>query len=293
VCDRCVYPILKAKAQIDLLAVRLDRPGIERFVADSCGDAAAGQVFEAGILVIPGRPQNHFICILDFCIDPKLVSAEWVGSQPCIYVAVDPTALLRLRSPQSAGRVELADLVCGGATLDGRVAQGVRASIGGPSADSGPRSDRSTASVPAADQSLGRGSFHKFTVGVVAEGVMVDGVTIECDPNSVPYLSFVELMNQAIDDVVAGHPISPLTASAITNRIKAKLPAGIVHADTVQKGLKRLDRRIVQRLRQEARLIDEGDVIENVARAKKYRGRLGFQLNSDRVAIDPRTLKRS
>ena len=108
-----------------------------------------------------------------------------------------------------------------------------------------------------------------------------------------PYLGFAELVEQAIKDVAAGFDISPLTATKIAERIKVKLPAGTVNPETVQRGLKRLDRRIVERLRQEARFIDEGDIIENVARARKYRGRLGFQLNSDRVAIDPRTLKQS
>ena len=122
---------------------------------------------------------------------------------------------------------------------------------------------------------------------------MVDGFVIECDPNAVPYLSFMELMQQAIADVAAPLDISPLTANAIAARIRAKLPAANVGADAVQKGLKRLDRRIVRRLRQEACLINEGDIIENVTRARKYRDRLGFRLNSDRVAIDPRTLTRS
>ena len=122
---------------------------------------------------------------------------------------------------------------------------------------------------------------------------MVDGIIIECDTLALPYLGFAELVEQAIKGVAAGSDISPLTATKIAERIKVKLPAGTVNPETVQRGLKRLDRRIVERLRQEARFIDEGDIIENVARAKKYRGRLGFQLNSDRVAIDPRTHKQS
>jgi hypothetical protein len=273
--------------------VSLDRPGIERFVADSCGDAAAGQAFEAGVLVIPDRPQNRFICILDFCTDPKFVSAEWVGSQPCVYITVDPMMRARLDSRSDVRRVELVDLLFGGAMLDGGADHGAPPTVHRPVANPRLLSDRPTTSLPAPDQSRGRSSFHKFSVALVAEGVMVDGIVIECDPNGVPYLSFVELMQQATTDVAAARDISPLTASAVAERIRAKLPAGAAHADTVQKGLKRLDRRIVRRLRQEARFIDEGDIIENVARARKYHGRLGFQLNSDRVAIDPRTLKQS
>ena len=199
---------------------------------------------------------------------------------------------------RTLGHVELADLVCGGATLDGREGQEgqegqeVRTTIREPSVNSGPGSERPAALSPAADQNLSRRSSHKFTVGLVAEGVTVDGLIIECDTSALPYLGFTELMEQAIEDVAAGLDISPLTAKKIAERIKGKLPAGTVNPETVQRGLKRLDRRIVERLRQEARFIDKGDIIENVARAKNYRGRLGFQLNSDKIAIDPRTLKR-
>jgi hypothetical protein len=292
-CGRTVYPTLKAKAQIDLLTVSFDQPGIERFVADSYGDAVAGQTFEAGVLIVPDRPQNRFICILDFCADPRFLETEWVGNQPCVYLVVDPRARARLGSPANTSHVELADLVCSGTILDDRADQGSRSTTHWASPSLGLRSDQPAASPPAADRTLDRSSFHKFTVGLVTGGVMVDGIFIECDPNGVPYLSLIELMQQAITDVAAALDISPLTANAITERIRAKLPAGAAHADTVQKGLKRLDRRIVRRLRQEARLINEGDIIENVARARKYRGRLGFRLNSDRVAIDPRTIKRS
>ena len=292
-CDRSVYPILKAKAQIDLLTASLDQRGIERFVADLCGDAAAGQAFEAGVLVIPDRPQNRFICILDFCTDPNFLTPEWIGNQPCVYVSVDPRMRARLGSRPDTRHVELVELVVGGATLNGRADQGSRSTAHGGIAHPHPRSDRAAASLSAANQSLGGGSFHKFTVALVAEGVMVDGIVIECDPNGVPYLSFIELMQQAITDVAGALDISPLTAKAIVEKIRAKLPAGAAHPDTVQKGLKRLDRKIVRRLRQEARLINEGDIIENVARARKYRGRHGFRLNSDRIAIDPRTPKRS
>ena len=293
VCDRIVYPTLKAKQQVNLLTVSLDQQVIERFVAGLCGDAAAGQVFERGVLVVPDRPQNRFICILDFCTDPKFLAAEWIGSQPCVYVAVDPRTRARLRSPHDARHVELADLVCGGTTLGGGSDRRLHPATRGALASPGPRSDRAAASLPAPDQILSQNSSHKFSVGLVEEGVMVDGIVVKCDTNGLPYLGFVELMQQAVTDVAAGHDISPLTANAIAERIKGKLPAGAVHADTVQKGLKRLDRRIVQRLKQEARFINEGDIIENVARARKYRGQLGFQLNSDRVSIDPRTLTRS
>jgi hypothetical protein len=293
VCDRAVYPTLKAKAQIDLLTVSMDQQGIERFVVESSGDAAAGQAFERGVLVVPDRPQNRFICILDFCTDPKFLAAEWVGSQPCVYVTVDARARVRLGSPPDARHVELADLVCGGATPDGGADQGSRSTVHGASANPGVRSDRPAASLPGPDERLSQSSSHRFSVGLVAEGVVVDGIIIECDTSGLPYLSFVELMQQATTDVAAGYHISPLTANAIAERIKGKLPAGTAYADTVQKGLKRLDRRIVQRLKQEARFINEGDIIQNVARARKYRGQLGFQLNSERVAIDPRTLKRS
>jgi hypothetical protein len=291
-CGRTVYPTLKAKAQIDLLTVSLDQRGIERFVAASYGDAAAGQTFEAGVLIVPDRPQNRFICVLDFCTDPRFLEIEWMGNQPCVYVVVDSRARARLGSLGTASHVDLVALLCGGATLDRGVAHRAPAAARRPSTDPRLRSDRPTGSSPASDQSRGRSSSRRFSVGLVAEGVTVDGILIECDPNGVPYLSFMELMQQSITDVAAGLDISPLTAEAIAERIRARLPASTAYASTVQKGLKRLDRRIVERLRQEARLINEGDIIENVARARKYRGRPGFRLNSDRVAIDPRTIRR-
>ena len=59
-----------------------------------------------------------------------------------------------------------------------------------------------------------------------------------------------------------------------------------VDPDSVQKALKRLVRSIVEVLKQAGFLIGKGEVIENVARAGKYRGQHGFRLNSDKVLLD-------
>ena len=57
-------------------------------------------------------------------------------------------------------------------------------------------------------------------------------------------------MQQAALDVGSGREITPLKARKIAERIKEKLPGATVDPDSVQKALKRLDRSIVERLKQ-------------------------------------------
>ena len=79
VCGRSVYPILKAKAQIDLLAVSLDRPGIERFVADSVAMPQPVKPSRRGVLVfLTGRRTTSSASWI-FASTPRFLAIEWVG----------------------------------------------------------------------------------------------------------------------------------------------------------------------------------------------------------------------
>ena len=49
----------------------------------------------------------------------------------------------------------------------------------------------------------------------------------------------------------------------------------------------------MERLKQAGFFIGEGDVIENVARAGKYRGKHGFRLNSDKVLLGAKASTRA
>jgi hypothetical protein len=284
-CDRLVHPTRSAKERVQVLTARLDQQGIERFVLQQCGQATADLVFERGVLVLPGRPQNRFICIVDFCTHPVFLDRGWIATQPCIYITVDPRVRVHLGTTHQARVVELVDLVCGGVVLDELLDQSSRADAHATRAGPCMRTNPAAPSRPSLDERLRNQRSHRFAVALIDQGVVVEGMVIGCDTNGVPYLSFTELMHQAASDVASGREITPLTAKEIADRINGKLPAATVNPGNVQKGLKRLDRSIVELLQRAGFFINEGDVIENVARAGKYRGRPGFRLNPDKVSL--------
>jgi hypothetical protein len=292
-CGRVVYPMLRAKEQVALLTVTLNRTGIERFLQLRCGEAAVGQTFESGVLVLPDRPQNRLICVVDFCSDPDFCGPGWVERQPCIQIVVDPRAQVLLCAALRARRVELVDLVCGSVVMDELLGQ---TSVAGPRLTPAGRNFV----PPPADGLLLRpdagvidGSSRKLVIGLASDGVMVGGVLVRCNTSAVPYLAFAELVQQAVSDSAAGPEIVPLTAQQIAERIEGRLPAATVNPGTVQTGLRRLEQSILDRLREAGLRVSKDQVIENVARAGKYSGRHGFRLNSDTVALDPKGLRRA
>jgi hypothetical protein len=293
VCDRLVYPHLKRKEQCELLTVTLDQQGIERFVLQQVGAVDPELVFERGVLLVPGRPQNRFICMVDFCSDPAFLDRGWIEPQLCVYIVVDPRVRLRLDAAHHARLVEFADLLHGTVTLRELLSETLRVDPYG--SWLAPALPLRRAEFPRhpLDERMKNDASRKFAVGLHDSGVVVEGIVIKCDPSALPYLSFSELIQQAASHVGSGREITPLTARKIAERIKEKLPAATVDPDTVQKALKRVDQSIVEVLRQAGFSVAKGDVIENVARAGKYRGTHGFRLNSDRVLLEPSRCVRS
>lgn len=295
VCGRVVYPMLRAKPakqQVTLLTVTLNRTGIERFLQLRCGEAAAGQTFESGVLVLPDRPQNRFICIVDFCSDPNFRTPGWVERQPCIHIVVDWQAQALLCAALRTHHVELVDLVCGAVVMDELLRQ---ASVVGPRpacAEQNVAWPRAAPPLPRPGAGITDSSCRKLVIGLTREGVVVEGMLVKCNASAVPYLAFAELMQQAASDVAAGREIFPLTAKQIAERIKRGLPAANVDPGTVQTGLRRLEQSILDHLSAAGLRVSRDQVIENVARAGKYSDRHGFRLNSDKVALDPKGLHR-
>jgi hypothetical protein len=199
---------------------------------------------------------------------------------------VDPRVPLHLGGAHHAHLVELVDLLCESMPLGELLNETLRmdpyASWSAPEV----RTRRAELPKPQLDNRMKNGASRKCAVGLDCSGVVVEGVLIECDSSGLPYLSFAELMQQAASDVGSAREIMPLTARKIAERIKEKLPGATVDPDTVQKALKRLDLSIVDVLKEAGFFIGKGEVIENVARAGKYRGQHGFRLNSDRVLLD-------
>lgn len=275
-----------------MLITSLDQQGIERFVLQQLGPTSGGLAFEKGALVLPGRPQNRFICIVDFCTDPLFLDREWIETQPCIYITVDPRVRVRLGT-RHVRPVQMVDLICGDVALDELLDQTSR--VDPHASETGParRAHPTVPSRPGRAERLRDRPSRKFAVGLIGDGIVVEGTVIECDGSGLPYLSFAELMQQAASDVGSGREIAPLTARQIAERIEEKIPGATVDPDSVQKALKRLDRSIVERLKQAGFFVGEGDVIENVARAGKYRGRHGFRLNSDKVLLEAKALSQA
>jgi hypothetical protein len=267
------------------MTVTLDQQGVESFVLQQIDAVDPELAFERGTLVLPGRPQNRFVCIVDFCTDPAFLDRGWIETQPCIYIMVDPRARLHLGSTHHARLVELIDLLCGsvapGESLDEILRGDPHAVWPAPDLPT----YRAALSRTQPDERMRNDPSRKFAVGLDDGGVVVEGMVIECAASGLPYLSFAELMQQASRDVGSGREITPLTARKIAERIKEKLPAATVDPDSVQKALKRLDRAIVEVVKEAGFLIGKGEVIENVARAGKYRGQHGFRLNSDKVLL--------
>ena len=293
VCDRIVYPTLKGKEQCELLTVTVDQQGIERFVLTQFGAVDPELVFERGVLVVPGRPHNRFISIVDFCTDPAFLDRGWIETQPCIYIVVDPRVRLHLGGANHAHLVELADLLCESGPLsellNGTSRMDPYAGLSVPEV----RTRRAEFPRSELDERRKTDASHRFAVGLHDSGIVVEGIVIERDSSALPYLSFSEIMQQAALDVGSAREIMPLKAREIAERIEEKLPGTTIDPDGVQKALKRLDRSIVERLKQAGAFIGEGDVIENVARAGKYRGKHGFRLNSDKVLLGAKASTRA
>ena len=223
VCDRIVYPNLKGKEQCEPLTVTLDQQGIERLVLQQVGAVDPGLVFERGILVVPGRPQNWFICIVDFCTDPAFLDRGWIETQPCIYIVVDPRVRLHLGGAHHACLVELVDLLCESGQLGELLNETSRMD---PYASwSAPEVRTRRAELPRSelDERWKTDASRKFAVGLHASGVEVEGIVIERNSSALPYVSFSEIMQQAALDVGSGREIMPLKAREIAERIEEKI----------------------------------------------------------------------
>jgi hypothetical protein len=267
ICGRFAYPTLDAKEQIQLLTVTLDQAGIERFVLERCGAAAAAASFEGGVLVLPDTPQNRFVCIVDFCTRSEFLDPIWLTSQPCAHIVVDPRSRVRLGTIDAV-QVNLLDLVCGQATLDHVLPPAPRLYV---------PTDSTPPKASVIDRPPVPGPLERFIVSVTGSEVRVNEVLVEDDNNSLAYLSFLELKRQVVSDVAAARDRPPLTAKTVADRIHKALPGAAVNEGSVQKALNRLEKRIVRRLSEAGVSINRGDVIRS--------GRYGFYLN--KVAFDP------
>jgi hypothetical protein len=269
VCGRFAYPKRDAKEQIELLTVTLDQAGIERFVLERCGAAAAAAAsFDRGVLVLPDTPQNRFICITDFCTMLEFLDPAWLARQPCAHVIVDPRSRVRLGPAAEIEQVELVDLICGAANLDHLLPQQPRSYV---------PTDRPASMPSAMDEPPIHGPVGTFIVSVASAEILVNDVVVEDDDGSFAHVSFVELWRQLSSDLEVRRRSSPLSAETIAGRIQERLPSARVSAGSVQKALNRLDKRIVRLLREAGFSINRGDVIKS--------GRYGFSLN--KVAIAP------
>ena len=269
VCGRFAYPKRDAKEQIELLTVTLDQAGIERFILERCRAAAAAAAsFDGGVLVLPGTPQNRFICIVDFCTRLEFLDPIWLATQPSAHIVVDPRSRVRLGSINEAMQVSFLDLVCGKATLDHVLPPAPPVCV---------PTHRTHARAPVIHGSPVPGPPERFIVGVTGSEIRVNEVLVEDDKNGFAYLGFIELKRQVASDIATTRHRRPLTAKAIADRIQDALPGAAVNAGSLQKALNRLDKRIVRRLSAAGFFVDRGDVIKS--------GRYGFYLN--KVAFDP------
>jgi hypothetical protein len=270
----------------DSVVVHLNQAGIEAFLIDRCGDLAAGRTFVDGVLTVPIRGINAFVCLIDYCDDDPWRRHSTAVGQPCVYVTIDADRAAGIVDDEAIARVALADLLLG--TKDLRAALNDRAATRPAQASNIDISIYALGArpVPAAQQdpSIGRRVFHLWlsTAGLLVDGLLV--IRAEC----FRAIGIVRVLLQRFADAAAaGLLVGPISAEDLADNVR-KVTGGTHDESTIRRTLVRMRNDIAATVRRRTgEPIGDHDIIETVSRSGANEDAEGYRLNSMTVALGP------
>jgi hypothetical protein len=288
-CERIVYPEADGKQVFESLVVHLNQSGIEAFLIDRCGDLATGRVFADGVLTVPVRGINAFVCLIDYCSDDPWRRHSTAIGQPCVYVTIDADRAAGIVDDEAVARVALADLVLG--TEDLRAALMDRATARPAQASNIDVSIYAlgTRPIPAArpEEAKTRRVFHLW---LSPAGLLVDGLlAIRADRFRAIGIMRV-LLRRFAEAAAQGHAVRPISADDLATDVRDVTGGGVQDAATIRRTLVRMRKDIattVRRLTGEP--IGDHDIIETVSRSGADHDSEGYRLNPITVALGPFT----
>jgi hypothetical protein len=287
VCERIVYPEADRKQVFESLVVHLNQAGIEAFLIDRCGDLATGRVFADGVLTVPVRGINAFVCLIDYCGDDPWRRHSTAIGQPCVYVTIDADRAAGIVDDEAIARVALADLVLG--TEDLRTVLMDRATTRPAKASNLDVSIYAlgTRPIPAArqDESKARRVFHLW---LSPAGLLVDGLlAVRVQRRATAMAIMQVLMRTYAEAAASGRMVEPMTPDALADAVEPFIGT-VEDADSIARHIPRIRKSIVETVRRHTgKPIGQHDVIETVSRSGADEDAEGYRLNPRSVALGP------
>jgi hypothetical protein len=285
-CERIVYPEADGKQVFESFVVHLNKAGIEAFLINRCGDLATGRDFADGVLTVPVRGINAFVCLIDYCSDDPWRRHSTAIRQPCVYVTIDAARTAGIVDDEAIARVTLADLVLG--TKDLRAALMDRATARPAQASNIDVSiyGLGTRPIPAArpEEAKTRRVFHLW---LSPAGLLVDGLlAIRAERFRAIGIMRV-LLHRFADAAAAGQLVGPISADNLADAVQ-KVTGGTHDESTIRRTLVRMRNDIAATVRRRTgEPIGDHDIIETVSRSGADHDSEGYRLNPMTVALGP------
>lgn len=291
-CERRVFPDMDRKRRHRELGVEVLPQGVLAYVSGLLEKAGIGPTSICeGVFRVNAGPLGVFVCIAEFCEDPKFLARDWASTQPTCYITVDAAAADRFLDEAWLCRVGLAELVCGEADLAELVAK---------QAASGPPSCVRHASIPvyskaARPQVLApreqQGNRRLFVVELDEGVIRVQGQRVAAVQAATRYQVFRVLWEQYVEDLGQGRSPDEFQATDLDTMIrKLQEQSGkqLVDEVSIRRAINRLQTDITEAIRRRLGLpIQRDDVVET----RRWKGQAGdghgYRLNPRRVAVRP------
>ncbi len=282
-CERPVYPRRFGKRQRTALAVELLPAGILAFVAALGGDTGPGRKIVPGVLRFDAGVFGVTVIVVDYCQDARFLDRAWAAHQPCLFVAVTPSAFGRILPEAWLLRVTLAELLAGTVSLPDLLAQaatGIR-----PGTLLNPMVPVYAPFVPPILDTQPPVPHRRFRVSLTADGVRVEDVLVVPARAAALVDVMAVLVQRFARALEAGSGPDLMTVHALADEIARRRNREIEDVDSVRRNLNRLQTTIADQIRKELGLpIDHDDVVEAVPFSgvgKAY----GYRLNPRTVLL--------
>ena len=262
-CERPVYPHRFGKRHRIALVVELLPGGILAFVAALGGETAPGRQIVPGVLRFEAGLFGVTVIVVDYCQDARFLDRTWAAHQPCLFVAVTPSAFGRILPEAWLLRVTLAELLAGTVFLPdllARAAAGIRpgtllnpvvpvyAPFAPPILDTPPP-------VPS----------RRFRVSLAADGVRVEDVLVVPARAAALVDVMTVLMQRFARALETGNGSDPMIVHDLADEVAHRRNREVEDVDSVRRTLNRLQTTIADQIRKELGLpIDHDDVVEAV-----------------------------
>ena len=290
-CGRIVLPFRYKKRRFQEVRVTVLEDGVRAYVEQLLAELGAGASAVDGnphVWRIDGGLTGVYVCLVDFCDDPKVLSVEWAQQNPTCYVAVNPRAIERFIPVAGLTKIMLADLVAGTVNLADKVRK-----IGAP----GAQLDLPLVATPVFSKGAHRPevvaskeqvSPGLFVVELGDKTTRINGMDVLDSRAGASRAILRELAKAFLQDLLANTAPQQFlcqTPSDLAN-ILQKAPDkkdAMEDADLVRRTINRLQSTFEQRLREAGFAAEHDSIIQASPDVVKE----GYRLNPFKVAIRP------